>query len=167
MNQEVYELFESNSVKSDRLPLYCATIDKVMNTSLNKMTTTATSNGEQYKTLRLAVACTAEYTAYFGGTFQALEAINATLTRVNGIFNRDLSLHLNLISNSTSLLYTNPEADPFSPAITGVNGNWNLELQRDLTAKIGNANYDIGHLFGASGGGGNAGCIGCVCQDPV
>ena len=167
VNQEVYELFDSNSVKSDRLPLYCATIDKVMNTSLNKMTTTATSNGEQYKTLRLAVACTAEYTAYFGGTFQALEAINATLTRVNGIFNRDLSLHLNLISNSTSLLYTNPEADPFSPAITGVNGNWNLELQRDLTAKIGNANYDIGHLFGASGGGGNAGCIGCVCQDPI
>ncbi|MTV64577.1 reprolysin-like metallopeptidase, partial [Streptococcus pneumoniae] len=27
-------------------------------------------------------------------------------------------------------------------------------------------NYDIGHLLGASGGGGNAGCIGCVCQNP-
>ncbi|MEY2671581.1 MAG: hypothetical protein RLZZ577_1897, partial [Bacteroidota bacterium] len=131
------------------------------------MTTAATSNGESYKTLRLAVACTAEYTTYFGGTFQALEAINATLTRVNGIFNRDLSLHLNLISSATSLLYTNPATDPFSPANTGANGNWNVELQRDLTAKIGNANYDIGHLFGASGGGGNAGCIGCVCQDPV
>jgi hypothetical protein len=24
--------------------------------------------------------------------------------------------------------------------------------------------YDIGHMFGASGGGGNAGCIGCVCS---
>jgi hypothetical protein len=24
-------------------------------------------------------------------------------------------------------------------------------------------NYDIGHLSGATGGGGNAGCIGCVC----
>ena len=166
-NQEVYELFDSNDDKSNGLPLYCATIDKALNNPLSKMTTLTTSNGEQYKTLRLAVACTAEYTTYFGGTFQALEAINATLTRVNGIFNRDLSLHLNLISNTTALLYTNPETDPFSPANTGVNGNWNLELQRDLTTKIGNDNYDIGHLFGASGGGGNAGCIGCVCQNPA
>ena len=165
-NQEIYTVFDSND-KSNGLALYCATMDKALNKPLGKLTTAATSNGESYKTLRLAVACTAEYTAYFGGTFQALEAINATLTRVNGIFNRDLSLHLNLISPTTALLYTNPATDPFSPANSGANGNWNLELQRDLTAKIGNANYDIGHLFGASGGGGNAGCIGCVCQDPV
>jgi len=30
---------------------------------------------------------------------------------------------------------------------------------------VNNAAYDIGHMFGASGGGGNAGCIGCVCVD--
>ena len=91
-NQEIYQLFDSNN-KSNGLALYCATMDKTLNKPLSKLTTAATSNGEPYKTLRLAVACTAEYTAYFGGTFQALEAINATLTRVNGIFNRDLSLH--------------------------------------------------------------------------
>ena len=38
-------------------------------------------------------------------------------------------------------------------------------MQATLTANIGEANYDIGHMFGASGGGGNAGCIGCVCVD--
>src|SRR4029079_14161624 len=43
----------------------------------------------------------------------------------------------------------------------------NLQLQKALTANIGNANYDIGHMFGASGGGGNAGCIGCVCVNPA
>jgi subtilisin-like proprotein convertase family protein len=42
-----------------------------------------------------------------------------------------------------------------------------MQLQRDLSAKIGNSNYDIGHLLGASGGGGNAGCIGCVCNNPI
>ena len=43
---------------------------------------------------------------------------------------------------------------------------WNVELQRNLTKVLGNDAYDLGHLFGASGGGGNAGCIGCVCIDP-
>jgi hypothetical protein len=43
--------------------------------------------------------------------------------------------------------------------------SWNSQLQTTLTSVIGAANYDIGHMFGASGGGGNAGCIGCVCVD--
>ncbi|WP_449401385.1 reprolysin-like metallopeptidase [Chryseobacterium wanjuense] len=64
-------------------------------------------------------------------------------------------------------MYTNPATDPYSPAATGAGGAWNLELQNTLTTNVGNANYDIGHLFGASGGGGNAGCIGCVCTDPT
>ena len=36
-------------------------------------------------------------------------------------------------------------------------------MQNLLNNVVGDANYDIGHMFGASGGGGNAGCIGCVC----
>lgn len=32
-----------------------------------------------------------------------------------------------------------------------------------MTTYIGNANYDIGHMFARNGGGGNAGCIGCIC----
>lgn len=164
--QDVYELFDSNSVNPDKLPLYCTTIDKELNNLQEKITTTSSSYSGQYKTLRLALACTAEYTAYFGGVSQALAAMNATMTRVNAIFNRDLAVHLNLISNTTALIYTNPLTDPYSPAIVGANGAWNLELQRDLTTKIGSGNYDIGHLFGATGGGGNAGCIGCVCQNP-
>jgi hypothetical protein len=42
-------------------------------------------------------------------------------------------------------------------AATGSGGTWNGELGATLQSVIGNANYDIGHLFGASGGGGNAG----------
>ena len=38
---------------------------------------------------------------------------------------------------------------------------------RSLTAGITTNDYDIGHMFGASGGGGNAGCIGCVCVTGV
>jgi subtilisin-like proprotein convertase family protein len=167
-SQDIYELFDSNNRKKGNLPLSCATADVLLNKQLVAKTVASsiTTNGV-YKTLRLALACTGEYTAYFGGITQALAAMNATLTRVNGIFNRDLALHLNLIANNTILLYENAATDPYSPSSVGANGAWNLELQNDLTAKIGNANYDIGHLFGASGGGGNAGCIGCVCQNPI
>jgi subtilisin-like proprotein convertase family protein len=166
-SQDIYELFDSNSRNKEDLPLSCSTKDVALSQQLLSKSSSTSANNGIYKTLRLALACTAEYTTYFGGVPQALAAMNATLTRVNGIFNRDLALHLNLIANNTILLYTNASTDPYSPANSGANGAWNLELQNDLTAKIGNANYDIGHLFGASGGGGNAGCIGCVCQNPT
>lgn len=122
------------------------------------------SADKKYRTMRLAMSVTGEYTQFHGGTVAgALTAINATLTRVNGIFEKDFALHLNL-QNFPGVIYTNAASDPYSPAAQM--NNWNLELQQTLTANVGNANYDIGHLFGASGGGGNAGCIGCVCLEP-
>lgn len=116
---------------------------------------------------RLAVSVTGEYTAYFGGTkAAALAAINATMTRVNAIFEMDFGVTMTLIPNNDVIIYTSAASDPYSAASAGAGGAWNQELQTTLTNVIGNANYDIGHLFGASGGGGNAGCIGCVCRNP-
>jgi len=124
--------------------------------------TTARSTGD-LKTMRLAQSCNAEYSNYFGATSAAqvnlvLAAFNATLTRCNGCYEKDLAVHLNLIANTTAVIYYNPGTDPYTTM-----GNWNGQLQSTLTSVIGEANYDIGHMFGASGGGGNAGCIGCIC----
>lgn len=132
----------------------------------NQTTNFAKSSDKKYRTMRLAMSVTGEYTQFFGGTVaNALVAINASLTRVNGVFEKDFALHLDL-QNYPGVIYTNPATDPYSPAAAGAGGAWNGELQQTLTANVGNANYDIGHLFGASGGGGNAGCIGCVCINP-
>ncbi|MBS1548582.1 MAG: fibronectin type III domain-containing protein [Bacteroidetes bacterium] len=123
------------------------------------------NSDKKYRTMRLAMSVTGEYTQYFGGTVAAATtAINATMTRVNGVYERDFALHLN-VQNFPQLIYTNAATDPYSPSAQM--NNWNLELQQNLTNTIGNAAYDIGHLFGASGGGGNAGCIGCVCINPT
>ncbi|WP_234111440.1 reprolysin-like metallopeptidase [Chryseobacterium sp. R2A-55] len=125
------------------------------------------ASDKKFRTMRLAMSVTGEYTQYFGGTVAgALTAINATLTRCNFVFEKDFALQL-LLQDFPQLIYTNPNTDPYSPAATGAGGAWNLELQNNLTNTIGNAAYDIGHLFGATGGGGNAGCIGCVCVNPV
>ncbi|MGB7921661.1 MAG: reprolysin-like metallopeptidase [Pyrinomonadaceae bacterium] len=123
------------------------------------------SNTGQLKTMRLAQSCNGEYSNFFGAFNSSqvalvLAAFNATLTRANGVYEKDLAVHLNLIASTTNVIYYDPATDPY----TNLN-SWNSQLQATLTANIGEANYDIGHMFGASGGGGNAGCIGCVCVD--
>ncbi|MFN9112928.1 MAG: reprolysin-like metallopeptidase, partial [Bacteroidota bacterium] len=42
--------------------------------------------------------------------------------------------------------------------------SYNSQLQSTLTSVIGEANYDVGHLFVRAANNGNAGCIGCVCN---
>ncbi|MEO8533109.1 MAG: reprolysin-like metallopeptidase [Flavobacterium sp.] len=164
-----YVVFSSKSDLS-KSALICSTKELSGNqkTSKNSLASKETSNNKVFKTLKLALSCTGEYAAYFGGTKAgALGGMNATLTRVNGIFNRDLAIKLVLIANNDAVIYTNASTDPYSIASEGADGAWNDEVQTTLTNVIGNSAYDIGHLFGATGGGGNAGCIGCICVNPT
>ncbi|KFF04714.1 zinc-dependent metalloprotease [Flavobacterium reichenbachii] len=165
-----YVLFSSND-NTSKMRLECKTADLVLENNSTSKTAKISSSAKTLKTLRLALSCTAEYTAYFGGTKAgALAGMNATLSRVNGLFDRDLSVKLVLIANNNDIIYTNATTDPYSEPSVGndeTNPTWGKEVQATLTSVIGNANYDIGHLFGGSGGGGNAGCIGCVCVNPA
>jgi Metallo-peptidase family M12B Reprolysin-like/Secretion system C-terminal sorting domain/Bacterial pre-peptidase C-terminal domain/Fibronectin type III domain len=162
----VYAVFRSQRSKGN-MGWTCTTPEQNMvdglNNQVNNINPIARSGGN-LKTMRLAQSCNAEYSNYFGATSAAqvslvLAAFNATLTRCNGVYEKDLALHLNLIANTTSVIYYTPSSDPYSANLS----QWNSQLQSTLTSVIGEANYDIGHMFGASGGGGNAGCIGCVC----
>ncbi len=161
----VYSVFTSQREKGG-LPWACTTEEVALSKDINSQITAEAvgSSTGQLKTMRLAQSCNGEYSNYFGATSSAqvglvLAAFNATLTRCNGCYEKDLALHLNLVANSTSVIYYSPSTDPYSTTLS----QWNAQLQSTLTSVIGEANYDIGHLFGASGGGGNAGCIGCVC----
>ena len=166
-DHRVYAVFRSYR-PSGQLPWNCQTPDEKLTTELNTqvMNLTARSGGD-LKTMRLAQSCNGEYSNYFGATSATqvglvLAAYNNTLTRCNGVYEKDLALHLNLIDSTTKVIYYNPSTDPYTTL-----SNWNNQLQTTLTAQIGEANYDIGHMFGASGGGGNAGCIGCVCTNNI
>jgi len=108
---------------------------------------------------RLAVSATGEYTQYHGGTIaDALAAINATVTRVNEVFERDLGVSLELVANNDQVIFTNPSIDPYT-------GNLNAQAQNTLSTIIGEANYDVGHVFNQDQDNGNAGFIGSVCVD--
>ena len=166
-SESQYMVFASKNNNLSKSRLACATIDMPNVVSNYGSTSKIGASNKVFKTLRLALSCTAEYTTYFGGTKTgALTGMNATMTRVNAIFARDLAVKLVLIPNNEAVIYTDVSTDPYSAASAGSAGSWNLEVQRTLTSVIGNDNYDIGHLFGASGGGGDAGCIGCVCVNP-
>ncbi len=160
---------------SDRFE--CKTIDEISsahNHSDDTSKLSANEGGANTQTLqkfRIAISTTAEYTQYHNddddgngdAVADALAAINVTLSRVNEVFETDMAVTFELI-DATQLIYTNSTTDPYSNANIGVGGAWSSELQNTLTSEIGSAAYDIGHLLGASGGGGNAGCIGCVCS---
>jgi subtilisin-like proprotein convertase family protein len=167
-NHSFYTILTSKNREKALLPLNCKTEDVLVNKQLFNRASKTAANDRSFRTLRLALSCTGEYAAYFGGTVaKALAAMNATMSRVNGVFNKDLAVKLSLIANNDVLIYTDASSDPYSEASIGVGGAWSQELQQNLTKVITNFGYDIGHLFGASGEGGNAGCIGCVCVPPT
>jgi chitodextrinase len=162
---QTYTVYTKADKKTAFTKFECSVLDRVT-PSLESTNQRPNADDGSLRTFRLAMSVTGEYTAYFGGTKAlALAAINNTMTRVNGVFEKDFNARMVLISNTDLVIYTSASSDPYSASSSM--SNWNQQLQTTLTNIIGNANYDVGHLFGASGGGGNAGCIGCVCVNPT
>jgi len=156
-NSNNYILFSRNNRSHNNDPFECQVTGQI-NASMNSGVFLRNADDGVLRTYRLAVSTTGEYTQYHGGSVaQALAAINTTMTRVNGLFEIDFNTTMVLIPNNDALIYTNGSTDPYS------NGSYNSQLQSTLTSVIGEASYDIGHLFARASNNGNAGCIGCVC----
>ncbi|MBL4861964.1 MAG: hypothetical protein JKY09_02960 [Crocinitomicaceae bacterium] len=113
----------------------------------------------QLRTYRLALAATGEYTTFHGGTVSGAQAAQATtMNRVNGVYERDMAITMVIVGTNDQIIFTNAATDGY----TNNDGGTLLgENQTKCDAVIGNANYDIGHVF-STGGGGVAG-LGVVC----
>jgi hypothetical protein len=126
------------------------------------------ANAGTLRTYRLALAATGEYTNVFRqagdddtqAKVRALQAMTTTMNRVNGIYERDLSIRMVFIANEMNIIYTNPTGDPY----TNTDGGAMLfQNQSNLDSVIGTSNYDIGHVF--STGGGGVANVGVPCRD--
>lgn len=150
----------------DAEPLSARPVDQVLYSDLLKTVENTAkrnlakgSSDGNLRIYRLAVAATAEYTQFFGGTVaNSLAAIITAINRVNEIYENDLGVRLLLVANNNSIIYTNAATDPY------LNDGFNdLGLnQTNIDNVIGAANYDIGHLFGTGSGG--IAALGSVCN---
>lgn len=175
-DKTVYAIYSSSRQKG-KLPFTCFTPEQELVLDLSDKTNSVSkSSTGTLLNFRLALSCNGEYANYFGATSSAqsalvLAAFNATMTRVNGVFEKDFAIHMNIVAQTTNVIFYNPVTDPYTTM-----ASWNTQLQQTLNTSLtgpstslaaNNAAYDVGHMFGASGGGGSAGCIGCVCVNGV
>ena len=106
---------------------------------------------QDLRTYRLALSCTGEYANFHGGTkASALAAMVTSISRINGIYERDFGVRMELIPDNDKIIFLDAANDPFS------NNNLGQILgqnQQTIDAEIGSANYDVGHVYGTGGGG--------------
>ena len=113
------------------------------------------------RTYRLALTCTGEYATFHGGdTASVVAAFNTSMTRVNGVYEREVNVNMVIVDNNDTLIFLNSSTDPYQ---NNSPGQMISECHSQCTALIGSANFDIGHVF-STGGGGLAG-LGVVCSN--
>lgn len=143
----------------------CRTIDNHQVEGTDKNTTlgkTGSVDDGLLRTYRMALTCTGEYANFHigqagvsNGTDEekkaaVLSAMNTTITRVNEIYERDLSIRLELIANNDQLIFLDPDTDPY----TNDDGDTLIDEIGPAINDIISANdYDIGHVFSTGGGG--------------
>ncbi|HPW54539.1 MAG: S-layer homology domain-containing protein [Thermoanaerobaculaceae bacterium] len=112
-------------------------------------------SGATLRTYRLALAATGEYTAKVCAPHPAavacgLAAMVTSMNRVNGVYEREVAIRMVMVADNDRLVYTDGATDPY----TNDDGLAMLDQnQANIDAVIGNANYDIGHVFSTGGGG--------------
>ena len=167
-NRTNYIVYSKNSLDSNGSDFACLTDQKldlpfVNGARLQDPNATLSTDDKKLRTYRLAQSCTAEYGNIFAGSgsdAQKKANIQAqmlnTITRVNGVYEKELAITLIFIDNNDQLIYFgNVNSDPW-------NGEYNTQTGITIDGTVGFDSYDIGHNFNTSGGG-NAGCIGCIC----
>ena len=130
----------------------------------------STLGDEFIRTYRLAIASTVEYSEFHwraAGLTESsavadkknavMNAIMVTMTRVNAIYERELSISMQFVADNKDVIFI--DTDTFSNDNAD---NLIYESQQQIDNIIGADNYDIGHTF--STGAGGLAELGSVCS---
>jgi len=166
-----YMVYGKVALGNDFNEFRCLTEDDVDLPSLRgDVSMQKATDDDKLRTYRLAQSCTAEYGSIFraGATVDATIKANIqaqmaiTMARVNGIYERDLAITMVFVANNDQVIYYGQGAAYDDYSADPWTNEWNTKTAQTIDAAIGVGNYDIGHNFNTTGGG-NAGCLGCVC----
>ncbi|UZR93283.1 reprolysin-like metallopeptidase [Chondrinema litorale] len=150
---KTYHSYYKKDYQSSEVLLEEKTIENTSishNSAAARFSADAVSNST-FRSFRIAISATGEYTQYHGGTVEAaLSEIVNIITRINAVYERELGVRLILAENNDKLIFTNPETDPFSNQSPTSLIDENIEITNNL---IGSNNYDIGHVLCTGAGG--------------
>ncbi|WP_419868224.1 reprolysin-like metallopeptidase [Chryseobacterium sp. CT-SW4] len=171
-DRTLYAVSDSRSRKNREPELFECLTETQKNSVAKSTASTTAKKAAGFNVFRLALSCTGEYAQYHlsaAGTPSTatdaqkkavvLAAMNATLTRLNSVFEKDLSLHFNLIANNDAIIFLNPASDPYSTSAGP------YQAQTGITSVIPVQNFDMGHLLDKKNANGAAGAIGVLCKN--
>lgn len=173
--KQLYVVFDRSNASQENQVFDCK-LDQILNSDVQGTQKSFTASDGNLRTYRFAVATGGEFSQLClngGETTDAekklsvLSVLVTDLIRTNIIFESDFGIHLNYVDDEDTLIFLNGSTDLFLSSPAGYySGKWNSQSQKAIDSLIGSSNYDIGHLLMGYNTGGNAGCIGCVCNKP-
>lgn len=170
-----YIVYRKSDISSNR-SFECTVVNDAQNfgpKNLEVAPFSTQANDGKLRKYDLAMACTGEYAEFHIDQANlpsnatnaqkkavVLSAMNDCMTRVNEIYERDLSITMILIANNDALIFLNPDTD----GLNNYNGGTLLgQIQQVINNTVGSTSYDIGHVV--STGGGGIAQLGAVCSN--
>ncbi|SHF50509.1 reprolysin-like metallopeptidase [Chryseobacterium sp. OV279] len=153
-DRTVYAVFDSKARRGhDKEPFECSAAEMAEKNHVNN-SGTVNKKLAGFNVFRMALSCTGEYAQYHltaagtpGTATDAqkkaviLAAMNASLTRMNGVFEKDLSVHFNLIANNDAVIFLDSATDPY-PVDAGPD-----EANAGIITVLSASDFDMGHLL--------------------
>jgi len=169
-DKRTYVFYDRNNLSKSDNDFRCELETSIEKNKIENISARNANDGV-LRTFRLAIVCSGEYAQFHlndqnvppTATDQdkkaaVLSAMNTSMTRINGVYEKDLGVRMEIVANNDDIIFLDPNTD----GITDGSPNTMLnEGQAIFDNVIGNANYDIGHIFSIAGAG-LAG-LGVVC----
>ncbi len=151
LSKNLYSVYFSKDISFEDHYFEC-TLLNVASSSDNSIpeTTNFNANDGVLRNFRIAISATAEYSAFYNSNLtDVISAMSIAVSNANAVLERDLSVTMTMVDN-TSLIFFDAATDPFSNFDNVALLDENQTL---IDTNIGDANYDIGHVFNTAGGG--------------
>ncbi|GAA4460206.1 zinc-dependent metalloprotease family protein [Nemorincola caseinilytica] len=127
--------------------------------------------GSVLRRYRLALSCSHFYAEAVTGMVapskeNVLSKMTTSVNRINGIYEQEVAITFTFVDNEDTLIFPIALGDPFAAADAAKDPNGLIDKNQQVCdTLIGDANYDIGHVFSVGGEG--LAQVGVVCLQSV